>query len=56
MRWLGIPRSAAYAAWPVGLVLVLAFTMGEVLPAPAFLAVDGAFAVAVAFIYRRLGA
>jgi hypothetical protein len=51
-----VVRRTAYAAWPVGLALVLAYTMGGVLPAPVFVAVDAAFAVAVALVYRRLGA
>ena len=47
-------RKIAYAAWPVGLVLVLAYTMGEVMPRPLFLLLDLALAVGYALVLRRV--
>lgn len=47
-------RKIAYAAWPVGLMLVLAYTMGEVVPRPLFLLLDLALAVGYALVLRRV--
>ncbi len=35
-------RVATWAAWPIGLVLILAHTMGEVFAVPVFLVLDAA--------------
>lgn len=35
-------RAAAWAAWPAGLVLVLAHTLGGAFPTPVFLLLDAA--------------
>lgn len=47
-------RKIAYAAWPLGLVLVLAYTMGGALPRPLFLLLDLALAVGYALVLRRV--
>lgn len=46
----------AYGAWPLGLLLVLAYALGEALPPAVFLPVIAALAVAYAVQLRRLGA
>ena len=47
-------RKIAYAAWPLGLVLVLAYTMGGAVPRPLFLLLDAALAVGYALVLRRV--
>ena len=47
-------RKIAYAAWPLGLVLVLAYTMGGAVPRPLFLLLDLALAVGYALVLRRV--
>ena len=49
-------RAAAWAAWPVGLLLVLAHTLGEVFPLPVFLLLDAAYVAGVLLLMRALRA
>jgi hypothetical protein len=45
----------AFLAWPLGLVLILAYSLGELVPPAVFLPIDAALAVAYVVVLRRLG-
>lgn len=47
-------RVGAWAGWPVGLVLVLAHTMGEVFPTPVFLVLDVVYVAGMLVLVRAL--
>lgn len=47
-------RVAAWAAWPIGLVLILAHTMGGVFPVPVFLVLDAAYVAGILLLVRAL--
>ena len=49
-------RAAAWAAWPAGLVLVLAHTLGGLFPTPVFLLLDAAYVAGVLLLLRALRA
>lgn len=48
-------RYLAWAVWPVGLLLTVAYAIADLLPLPVFLIVDLAYLVAVATVVRRAG-
>lgn len=47
-------RVACWAAWPVGLVLILAHTMGELFSWPVFVVLDALYAAGVLLLVRAL--
>lgn len=48
-------RYLAWAVWPVGLLLTVAYAVAELVPLPVFVAVDLAYVVAAAVVVRQVG-
>jgi hypothetical protein len=46
-------KTVAWAAWPLGLLLIVAHTQTGILPLPAVVALDAAYVMALALGLRR---
>jgi len=48
-------KAVAWVAWPLGLLLTIAYAQAGMLPLPVFVALDAAYVLAVAVTLRRAG-